>query len=164
MCGWQYYEETAMPNVKGYKSLAETVEHAYANTKPEGGCLISMMRRPDGYGQVSYRGRSRLAHRLVALHVLGPAPEGMEVMHMCQRGHEGCVTRSHLRYGTRSENVRHAAMSRRNPGQKLSTDQVRRIRWLRVEGMSVRRISAIYGISVSHTKNIIAMRAWAWLD
>ena len=49
--------------------------------------------------------RGWAAHRLVAQHFLGPCPEGLEVIHMCERGQNGCVTGTHLKYGTHQENM-----------------------------------------------------------
>lgn len=86
-------------------TLAQAVERIYANTRPEGGCLVTTRHRSQaGYARQAFGGRSCDAHRLVAEYYMGPCPEGLEVRHLCGRGSKGCVTASHLRYGTRSEN------------------------------------------------------------
>ena len=87
-------------------TLKDVVDFIYAHTRPEGGCLVSTRPRRlrDGYAQQHFDGRMHYAHQLVARYYLGPCPEGQEVRHLCGRGAEGCVTASHLRYGTHAEN------------------------------------------------------------
>ena len=97
-------------NAGNGRTLAEVVEHIYANTRPEGGCLVTTKSRDTrGYAQQCFvrDGRKTItrSHRLVAEYYMGPCPDGMEVCHMCNRGRHGCVTASHLRYDTHAENM-----------------------------------------------------------
>ena len=111
------------------RTLSEVVEHIYANTKPEGGCLVTTAARmTNGYGAQKFQGKRELSHRLVARHYLGPCPDGMEVRHLCGRGHEGCVTASHLRYGTRSENI-HDAIRHGTYRQSFASGRGRGNKW-----------------------------------
>ena len=119
------------------ETLAEVVSRIYANTKPESGCLVTTMaRQTNGRAVIHPHGwqkKQHLSHRLIAQYYLGPCPGGKEVMHMCGRGHKGCVTASHLRYATHKENMEHAAKQKRWDGYKaanrsLTDDQVREIR------------------------------------
>jgi hypothetical protein len=56
-----------------------------------------------GYGQVRREGREMRAHRLAWTLRYGPIPQGMCVLHLCDR--PSCVRPEHLYLGTRFENV-----------------------------------------------------------
>ena len=145
--------------------LAGVVEDIYANTKPEGGCLVTTSARNGyGYGMTWFGGRMQRSHRLVARHYLGPCPEGMEVRHLCGRGTNGCVTASHLRYGTHAENcrdtVRHGKVKvpglkgSDNPSSKLTWQQVDELRRLRREGWTQPALGRRYGIKQASVSKI----------
>ena len=149
--------------------LAGVVSYIYANTEPEGGCLIAKLSHDkDSYVKVNWRKRTWLAHRLVAQHYLGPCPEGQEVLHMCGRGMQGCVTASHMRYGTHKENVRHtiqAGKSRSNAGEgngnaKLTWADVEELRRLSRDGWKPRHLCQRYGITRSHVCSIVNNKSW----
>ena len=141
--------------------LAKAVEHIYANTKPEGGCLVTTRSRGShGYAQARFCGKQHLAHRLVARYYLGPCPDGMEVRHMCGRGHEGCVTASHLRYGTRSDNVRD--MLRHGVRVKLSREDIADIRRRLAAGEPPRSIAADYPVNRATIDDIKHGRTHHW--
>ena len=153
------------------RTLAEVVERIYANTKPEGGCLVTTRARyPKGYAAQKFRGKTTPAHRLVAQYYLGPCPEGQEVRHLCGRGHEGCVTASHLRYGTRSENVKDAVRhgthkanrtyGRRPKNAKLSVEQVREICTINARGVGPREIARKFGVHRVNVHHLLAGRTY----
>ena len=63
-------------------------------------------RDPHGYGHMKVGGRYVSAHVFVAEEVLGPRPSPKhEVCHTCGNGAQGCVTKKHLYWGTRKQNV-----------------------------------------------------------
>ena len=146
--------------------LSRVVEGIYARTRPEGGCLVfTGARMYNGYGHISSRGTGfTTAHQAVARYYLGPCPEGMEVMHMCHRGHEGCVTASHLRYGTRQENAIHCRIVGRGPRQKLVPDQVRAIRKALEAGVSCPDLGREYGVTATAIWMIKHGKTYRWLD
>ena len=146
------------------RTLAEVVERIYANTKPVGGCLVTTAARDQtGYGAQRFQGKKYGSHVLVARYYLGPCPDGQEVRHICGRGQQGCVTASHLRYGTRSDNVQDALRHGKHygrpansgsfkvgnipVGRKLSDDQVRYIRQTKGDGRTVREVAQQIGVS-----------------
>ena len=82
---------------------------------------------------------------------------------MCHRGREGCVTGSHLRYGTRSENLAHASSAKRIGSQKLSPAQVLEIRAALSRKQSLRSLARQYGVTKGTISHIKARRNYAWL-
>lgn len=142
-------------------TLKEAVDRIYARTKPEGGCLVTTgSRNNKGYGQMDFRGRTHLQHRLVLEYYMGPCPPGMEARHLCGQGHEGCVTASHLRWGTRAENVadraRHGRLGRRrylygerHQNAKHSDEVVRLVCERYANGETQVSLAREYGVNAS---------------
>ena len=150
--------------------LKEVVDLIYTHTRPEGGCLVTTRARdPNGYGAQKFNGIKYGAHVLVARYYLGPCPDGQEVRHMCGRGHAGCVTATHLQYGTHKDNVkdaiRHGTHFRvkysppigtpNYSARKLSDDQVRWVRQQHKNGRNTRDIGAEIGLSHTSIARII---------
>jgi len=79
---------------------------------PATGCLIWQGAvRPDGRGQWSEGGRSRLAHRMAYERAKGPIPDGLTLDHLCLN--PLCINPDHLEPVTRAENTRRQGESRR---------------------------------------------------
>jgi hypothetical protein len=76
----------------------------FTDLDPETGCLLWRTRPHLKYVQVSWHGRSALAHRLVWEETHGPIPEGMTIEHTCGRGR--CMNVDHMTLLTRGDNVR----------------------------------------------------------
>jgi len=108
--------------------LSRTPEQRFwAKVDKSGDCWTWIgFRKPDGYGQFHYGGGSRHvpAHRFIYELEVGPIPEGLELRHLCNNGHLGCVTPSHLVPGTRSENLIDLSYAGTRKTQKLSVPQV----------------------------------------
>jgi hypothetical protein len=70
-------------------------------------CLIWPFGRiTAGYGNLYFGGEWGYAHRRVCEEVNGPATTPKhEAAHSCGKGHEGCVTKKHLRWATHAENM-----------------------------------------------------------
>lgn len=68
------------------------------------------------YGQLVYKGRRWLAHRLMVKELAGRIPKGKIVLHSCDNGL--CINPKHLRIGTLKENLREAARKGRLANQQ----------------------------------------------
>lgn len=92
----------------------------------ENGCwLWTASVRPNGYGQVAYKGSPRQAHRVVYEAVRGPIPGGLPLDHLCRVRH--CVNPAHLEPVTHRENVRRGANAQKTHclrGHPLSGDNL----------------------------------------
>lgn len=60
-----------------------------------------------GYGAISVRGETKMAHRVVYEREVGPIPAGMQIDHLCRN--KACVNPAHLEPVTGSENCLRAA-------------------------------------------------------
>ena len=148
-------------------TLEQKVSAIYANTKPEGGCLVTTRSRyPNGYACGDWRGRGTPAHRIVAEFYLGPCPDGMEVGHRCGRGTAGCVTASHLHYTTRQDNLadrdRRGATTHgeRHHASKLSAAKVRDIRARVAAGEHGADLAREYGVAHSVITMVHQRKTW----
>lgn len=113
-------------------------------------------------------GCSRWVHRLVLEAFVGPAPDGAVARHL-----DGDPTNNsldNLAWGTHADNgsdtVQHGRSTRgvRNPGARLSEDQVRQIRRDLAGGATGVGMAAKYGISGPTVSQIKTGRLWGWLD
>ena len=123
-----------------------------------------------GYGAIKYRGRKINTHRLSLMANLGVSelPKGMDVMHTCNC--RQCVNPSHLKLGTRSENMKHAhedgrgydfiAHGEEHACSKLSESDVREIRRLREKGLSLESIARRYGVAKRTVFGVVSGSSW----
>lgn len=132
-------------------------------------CLVWPFARSHGYAIVTRNSRNIPVSRLVCEYEHGPPPTPKhQAAHSCGRGDLGCVTRGHLRWATRTENmadcVLHGTRPRgeRHGRSKLTETQVRSIR--RLKGtMSQREIARLFGVSQMTISLIHTGRKWGWL-
>lgn len=124
---------------------------------------------PSGYANMQIDGKTRTVSRMVCEAVNGvpPAPN-YDAAHSCGRGHLGCITKRHLSWKTRSENIAdmvgHGTARRgvKNPLSKLKEDEVREIHRLR--GTDTHEsIAAKFGISRTVVTRIYSGDRWGWL-
>lgn len=106
-----------------------------------------------GYGQVKFKGRNWVTHRLVWFLTYDVEPK-MLILHSCDN--PPCCNPSHLREGTNQENMndkveRHRqAVGEKNGRAKLSQNDVEKIHSLLESGSSYEEAAAVFGVSKSH--------------
>jgi hypothetical protein len=72
-------------------------------TEGGAGCWEWQGARQGGYGRVRYRGKTRMAHRVVYELLCGPIPDGLTLDHLCRN--EPCVNPTHLEPTSLAENI-----------------------------------------------------------
>lgn len=110
-----------------------------------------------GYGHFDFHS-IRSAHRFSYYIFKGELSEGMEVCHSCDN--PKCVNPAHLWLGTRSENIRDAAIKGRTNTVRLSPADVRTIRELHDSGAPTDDIAQRYGMSKDTVQDIVSRRTW----
>lgn len=121
-------------------------------------------RQSSGYGQVYVEGGRMLAHRLSWIAYKGGIPEGICVLHKCDR--RACVNPEHLFLGTYRDNSEDCVAKGRaafqQPGfdfkftrkkrvRKLTDDEVRRIRKSK---LPLAMLSAMFDVSKANISMI----------
>lgn len=138
-----------------------------------GGCFIwtgarTTPPRGEPYGRVRVGGRSVMATHFVWEMERGPIPEGLLVLHHCDR--PLCVRPNHLFLGTHKDN---AADMRgkgraprwdggRNPNARLTAADVKAMRaryW--ADGVTQKQLVQEFGISQAQVSKIIRGVAWS---
>ncbi len=126
-----------------------------------------------GYGQIRIGKRCYRAHRISYEVHVGPIPNGMVVMHLCDN--KICVRPSHLRVGTQLENMKDGVSKKifsrdekwamEHPEKaKLSFDDVVKIRELySTKAFSQEKIGKMFGVHQTSIGFIIRRVHWKWL-
>lgn len=125
----------------------------------ENGCLIwQAARDKDGYGLISYRGKSTLAHRLsYELANNTTIGTGNVVMHICDV--TSCIQPAHLKEGTQAENIADMVAKGRKPQgeatgvSKLTESQVRAIRADSRKQVELAREYNVTPSTIAHIRN-----------
>lgn len=106
LCGMHYGRMRASGTLEA-GAYRRTFEQVFeGKLSRQGDCLVwTGLRNPQGYGQVSWRGKTLSAHRFMWEKHNGPIPEGIEIDHICHN--PPCVELKHIRLATRKENARY---------------------------------------------------------
>lgn len=121
-----------------------------------------------GYGQCwdVARQRNGGAHRIAYETLVGPIPEGMDILHTCDN--PPCCNPAHLRPGSHRENMLDKIHKGRanvprgmSAGQaRLTDDEVRAIRARVASGETQAAVGAEHGVSQVSIHNIVKRKTW----
>jgi hypothetical protein len=131
------------------------------------GCWLWQGGIHNGYGNfVPVGGKSGLAHRTSYRLFKGIIPDGLLVLHSCNI--PACVNPDHLRVGTNADNaIDKMIYNRCNPRKgsdchysKLTNEKIFKIRNLRDQGLSYKKISELFGVTFGCIAHIINRKSW----
>ena len=113
-----------------------------------------------GYAVVWRDGKPEYEHRLVCEQVHGPAPDGMEVLHLDDDKTNNSP--SNLRWGTRSENMKMTRGKAKH--HKLTALDVAQIRaYRRVKPYGYGPVMAEkFGVTVQHIRDVAVAKKGYW--
>jgi predicted XRE-type DNA-binding protein len=156
---------------RNVNTLREVLSHVnkLARISQIGECWEWMLSRTgDGYGQVQFRGKRTLVHRLVASMLVDDVC-GRVVCHVCDN--PPCCNPEHLFVGTNLDNQRDAKAKGRtwrpagelNNSAKLTRAKVLEIRRLYSQGFTQDAIAKQFAVSQPVVSAIVNARLWAGL-
>ena len=131
-------------------------------TVAESGCMIWMLGTvKGGYGKVSKRGKSSVAHRESWIAKNGPIPEGMILCHKCDV--PSCVNPDHLFLGTHKENSRDMVRKGRSAkGSKIAKSVLTEdlVRQIRSENGTYAEIGRKFGVYQGTIRHVMLRETW----
>lgn len=160
-----YEEEYQVSNYGRVRAKERVVKHSSGGEKRIKGKTIKPFVDTRGYYAVHlYKGGKRknyTVHRLVMLAFVGECPKNAEIRHLnsIRKDNRLC----NLAYGTHSENMLDAAMLGRLGRQKLTIEDVRRIRRKICAGERVIDVATEYGVCRRTISDIKHNHSFAWL-
>lgn len=138
-------------------------------SRADNGCLEWSRRlHKDGYGEISYRRKYWLAHRLAWFLCNGEIPYGMCVCHKCDN--PKCIDPSHLFLGTHSQNMNDMKIKGRRKGinsgeqngrAKLTYEKATEIRELYLLGETTQKeLASRYSVCQTIISLILTNKLW----
>lgn len=145
----------------------------WAKVDRSGPCWIWTAGHTKGYGKFRCRGRDWRANRFAWTVMVGPIPEGVDVLHNCPGGdNRSCVNPAHLFLGTQIDNFRDAlAKGQIDPEQiqralvlgrraRFTPDIVPVLRRLHADGIAFAEIARRFDAPVSTVKHAVNGDTW----
>jgi hypothetical protein len=105
-----------------------------------------------GYGRIKVGGKLMLAHRHFYEMAKGPIPTGLQIDHKCRN--RSCVNPEHLEVVTNEVNTQ------RGESASLDPATVAIMIAFREEGLSLRELSGIFGVSLSTASRTCNGKTW----
>lgn len=129
-----------------------------------------------GYGAISYKGKTRYAHRASYAEFVGRVPDGMFVCHRCDN--PACVNPEHLFLGTPADNMADKASKGRSMrGEKCNTSKLTESDARLAKAFLKRHppvkgkhggpcgfLARWFGVSQTAISHIYCGRSWVWVS
>lgn len=139
--------------VRGPYRKVSLVERLKRRTMVDGECWLwtGSTLAHFGYGQITSEGKTLLVHRVAYEQLVGAIPEGINVLHQCDR--PACWNPAHLFLGTHADNVADkVAKGRQYRGERhhcftLTDDDLRDAAALNAAGESWRSLARRFSVS-----------------
>lgn len=135
----------------------------------DSGCLEFVGARTGaGYGAVCTEGKTLGAHRITYEFFNGDIPKGLIIRHDCDN--PACCNFEHLSLGTVQDNKNDEMLRDRHVygervgNHKLTEDDVRLIRSMLDEGLSLRFIGDKFNVTPQAIHRIKSGLSWGWLQ
>ncbi len=153
-------------NWKDWKSPEKRFWSRVRRTK---GCWIWLgpkHKRHGGYGKMNYKSKTWSAHRLSWFLSFGEIPDGLHVLHKCDKRY--CVNPDHLFLGTPADNIKDMIAKGRKARQglpksnsaKLTWSAVRNIRKDQQRGMTTKDLASKYKVSKTCILDVVNKKSW----
>lgn len=155
-----------------YKAM-NPMDRLMANVKKTDGCWLRTTQLGRRYGAMMLDGKMVLTHRAAYMLLVGPIPEGLNILHRCDN--TLCINPAHLFLGTQKDNVQdmfskgragvYRGMQGRTKGTRIATaklndEAVAVIRTDYSSGLSITKIARKNGVDFKTIHNIIHGKAW----
>lgn len=105
-----------------------------------------------GYARKVWRKKTFRVHRYLYQQRYGQIAEELQLDHLCKV--RACVNPEHLEAVTAAENTRRSSLT------KLTETDVRQIRRLRSEGLTLRTLASRFKVSKSNIVAVVGYRSW----
>lgn len=121
-------------------------------------------RNKSGYGQIGIGGKLQKSHRIAWELVNGAIPNGLLVLHKCDRPQ--CCNPAHLFLGTHQDNANDRSCKGRGAygekigNSKLTDGDIRRIRGLYASGIICKDIAREYGVGKTTIWSVVSRESW----
>lgn len=111
-----------------------------------------------GYGHFNHRNKTFHTHRISWEIHYGPIPEGLSVLHKCDR--RSCNNPEHLFLGTQTDNIADMVEKGRSSLAKLNTKQVISIRAKAAQGNTHTEIATEFSVCLRTISDIVRRATW----
>jgi len=139
------------------KPLIDRIKHKCAPVNENGCVLWTGNRNRGGLAIIKVEGRGKLVAEALWEINKGEIPENMTVRHICDRGHEGCVSPHHLYLGHKKQKK---IKEPSDGNKKLTEDQVLEIRERREDFETREKLAEEFDVDVSTITDITKRRTW----
>jgi hypothetical protein len=143
--------------VRPVSDVLETIDRR-SHPNADGCRIWRGMVNGKGYGMIRCGGKMITVHRVIYAARKGEIPEGMHVLHRCDK--RRCCNPDHLFLGSNDDNIADKCAKDRS-GKKLNIAAVREIRRMALAGMTHAKIAEGFGVNPSNISRAVTGTRWA---